>query len=55
MQIVSPIILSQVFQNGVMTAGTLSISNFEYGSVDQKVKLTGDLTLDENLKTIGCL
>lgn len=33
--------------------GTLSISNFEYGSVEQKVKLTGDLTLDENLKPLG--
>lgn len=33
--------------------GTLSISNFEYGSSDQNIKLTGDLTLDENLKPLG--
>lgn len=33
--------------------GTLTISSFEYGSNEQKIKLTGDLTLDENLKPLG--
>jgi hypothetical protein len=33
--------------------GTLSIRNFEYGSADQNMKLSGDVTLDENLKPLG--
>lgn len=33
--------------------GTLSISDFEYGADQQKIQLTGDVTLDENLKPLG--
>ena len=33
--------------------GTLSISDFEYGAADQKINLSGDLTLDEKLKPLG--
>lgn len=33
--------------------GTLSISNFEYGAAEQYIHLTGDVTLDENLKPLG--
>lgn len=33
--------------------GTLSIRNFEYGDKDSRLKLSGDVSLDENLKPLG--
>ncbi len=33
--------------------GTLTIRTFEYGNKESRVKLSGDVTLDENLKPLG--